>query len=247
MGQIYLILSGNGGTGKTTLTAALATAILQKGRNCCCVELSAFSSCLDLLLDFDSEPEEKRLKHVIPPKEKREETIKNLQAWKKHYDYVLVDVPIVLSKRILPYLEAADRFLLVVQPNAFSIRGARGLLSFLQEKNPLPASLVVNRIHPQWVRRSLELSPQEVSRELQCPLMGFISEDEETARGWRAGVSLINGRKEIQRSFNRVCKRFLGEYVPMPSLLPRTVSQAYTAKEVDECSITQDTQKHISI
>ena len=50
MGEIIAVLSGKGGTGKTSITAGLATALAKEGSRCLCIDCDVGLRNLDIPL-----------------------------------------------------------------------------------------------------------------------------------------------------------------------------------------------------
>ena len=70
-----------------------------------------------------------------------------IELAREEYDYVVVDLPLALSRWLEAILQQADQFLLVSQLNVPSIRQTRRLMDILNDEGlfDMPVSIVLNR------------------------------------------------------------------------------------------------------
>ena len=239
MSRCWLFLSGKGGTGKSTLAVSLALMLSQKGYDTCCVDLNLGYRCLDLLYGLQdrvvwdvmdvmkgncslkdallSHPEISRAgllaasQSVSPEGLEKEKLIHLVGELKKRYAYVFLDAPSAADPGLLE--ASADEVLLNLTPDDVSLRDGERVLSLLQGRNrPL---LVVNRVHPEWVRKGLFPSPQQIALNLDAPLLGFLPEDERVEEALLSHKTPAEIKGPAREALDRICRRILGENVSL--------------------------------
>ena len=84
-------------------------------------------------------------------------------------------------------------------------------------RKPKPM-LVVNRVVPELVNSGDMYSPQVVANTLDVPLLGYVPEDRAVLRALARHQSIMDEDCPARDAFERIGRRFLGEYVPMPAL-----------------------------
>ncbi|MEG0639912.1 MAG: septum site-determining protein MinD [Clostridia bacterium] len=245
MSQSWMIASGKGGVGKSMVVSALGIALAKRQLQCCCVDTDIGLRNLDMLLNMqnkvvydmlDVARKDCKLKYALI-RHTQYETLALLPAaqlgsvteldaddvervvkkLKKRVAYVLLDAPAGIERGVCNLLPASDHILLVTTADDVAIRDAERTIALLEDyKKPRPM-LIVNRVIPEMVARGEMYSPQTVASLLDIPLLGFVPED-------RAVISAINRHESFmelncpaREAMDRISRRFLGEYVPMPT------------------------------
>ena len=246
MSQSWLILSGKGGVGKTMLTASLGIALARKGLKCCCVDADLGLRDLDLLLGMENSVvfdmldvarKDCKLKYALLQHHQIEDlsllpasqtgTSRDLDGetfqkivtkLKKRAGYVLTDAPAGVERGVKNLLPASDYSILVTTPDDVSIRNAERVLALLEEKRKPRPMLVVNRVSTDLVLKGDMYSPQTVANVLDVPLLGYVPEDAAVLAALNRHESFMNGQSPAQEAVERISRRFLGEYVPLPEI-----------------------------
>ena len=78
--------------------------------------------------------------------------------------------------------------------------------------------LVVNRVRPEMVARGEMYSPQAVASALDVPLLGYVPEDRAVLASAARHESFLDTEGPAKQAMERIAQRFLGEFVPMPTL-----------------------------
>ncbi len=244
MSQAWMIASGKGGVGKSMLTASLGLALAARKLQCCCVDADIGLRSLDMLLGMqnkvvydvlDVARKDCKLKYALI-RHAQNDTLSLLPAsqlggvadisssdmahivkkLKKRAAYVLLDAPAGIERGFKNLLTASDHTLLVVTPDDVSIRDAERVISLLESNGKPRPMLVVNRVIPDMVTRGDMYSPQTVANVLDVPLLGFIPDDRAVIAAINRHESILDAQSPAGEAVDRICKRFLGEYVPMP-------------------------------
>lgn len=137
---------------------------------------------------------------------------------KKRVAYVLLDAPAGIERGVHNLVAAADHTLLVTTADDISIRDAERVIALLEEKKKPRPMLIVNRVIPEMVLSGEMYSPQTVANTLEYSAAGVCARED------RAVIGAINRHESFmdmncpaREAMDRICQRFLGEYVPMPA------------------------------
>ena len=217
MGQILAVTSGKGGTGKTTLTAAIASCLAAEGKRVLCIDADIGLRNLDISLGMADlatisftdvmkerytldaatlQPQIPGLYLLTAPNSVRAEQIplsdfgKLLDEVRKRYDYCLIDAPAGLGEGFLLAVTYADRVLVVTAPDPASMRDAAGTADRLTLLGKTEMRLIVNRITPRLFR-SMHLTVDDVMDEVGLPLIGIVPEDSNVVLAAARNIPLI--------------------------------------------------------
>lgn len=249
MSQAWMIVSGKGGVGKSTVTAALGIALARRQLQTVAVDTDIGLRSLDLLLGLqnriiydmvDVAHKDCKLRYALvqyPPAPalsllpaSQLGTSADMDAalmarlvrkLKKRFSYVLMDAPAGLERGVLSTLDSAEQTLLVVTPDDVAMRDAERVLALLDAHHKPKPLLIVNRIVPQLVRSGDMYAPQVVANTLDVPLLGFVPEDRAVVQALGRHQSVMDVDCPAREAFTRISSRFLGEFVPMPDLSRR--------------------------
>lgn len=246
MSQSWMVVSGKGGVGKSTLTASLAVALARRQLPTVAVDMDIGLRSLDMLLGLQN----RIVYDVVDVANKdckvRYALVEYAQApslsllpasqlgsfgdlssatmhrvvkkLKNRFSYVLLDAPAGLSQGLDIMLPNVDHSLLVVTPDDVSIRDAERVIALLSQNQKPRPMLVVNRVIPELVASGDMYDPQTVANVLDVPLLGYVPEDRAVLRALNRHQSVMDEKCPAQEAFTRISQRFLGEYMPMPEL-----------------------------
>lgn len=245
MSQSWMIASGKGGVGKSMVAAALGVALAKRQLQCCCVDADIGLRNLDMLLGMqnkvvydvlDVARRDCKLKYalirhtlyeslsLLPAAQlgsvcelRPDEVERIVRKLKKRVAYVLLDAPAGIERGVHNLVAAADHTLLVTTADDISIRDAERVIALLEEKKKPRPMLIVNRVIPEMVLSGEMYSPQTVANTLDIPLLGFVPEDRAVIGAINRHESFMDMNCPAREAMDRICQRFLGEYVPMPA------------------------------
>ncbi len=245
MSQVWLVASGKGGVGKSVLMSALAVAIARRQLTAVAVDSHIGLRNLDLMLGLESKviydvvdvmQKDCKLRDalvqdarypglsLLPAAQMSHATDVKPEDWeqvasklRKHFSYVLIDAPAGLEANLQNLLPCVDNVLLVTTADDVAIRDAERLISLLKEHKKLPPMLLVNRLRADLVESGHMYSPQTVASVLDIPLLGYVPEDPEVLRALSRHESFLEAKCPATQAMERISRRFLGEYVPMPT------------------------------
>ena len=173
-GQCIAVVSGKGGTGKTSLSAGVGTALAQSGKRVLCVDCDIGLRNLDLalgltdraLMDFSdvaldrcpleaavvAHPSIPNLYLLTAPVRMREPAVteedfrRMLQKIRQQFDFCLLDAPAGLGLGFRLAVCGADRCVVVTTQDASSLRDAQHTVMELRQFGSGRLHLVVNRV-----------------------------------------------------------------------------------------------------
>ncbi len=241
MGECIAIVSGKGGTGKTTVCAGLAGALAEAGRRVLCIDCDVGLRNLDISLAMTAtpalsfleilsfplsraavHPDYPGLHFLTAPVNVRPEEIdlegfaSFVRSARREFDYVLLDAPAGMEAGFHLAICAADRCLLVTGADPAAVRDASATgdaLELLGKKN---VRLVVNRVKKKWLR-SMKKTIDDVMDEAGLPLIGLVPEDESVTFAAAFGKPLLKYRKksDAAAALRRIAKRIQGLPAPI--------------------------------
>ena len=244
MGQCIAVVSGKGGTGKTSLTAGVGTALASSGKKVLCVDCDIGLRNLDLalgltdraLMDFSdvaqgrcsldaavvAHPKLKNLYLPTAPVRSRgrpvtEEQMAALMAEiRKKFDFCLLDAPAGLGTGFLLATAAADRCVVVTTADASSLRDAQHTVMELNHFRPGTLHLVVNRVRKKLLR-SMHATIDDAIDKAGLPLIGVVPEDDTLPLALNQGTPLLMATAQGPAAFayRNIATRLQGGKAPL--------------------------------
>ncbi len=242
-GKVVTITSGKGGVGKTTATANLATAMAAVGHKVVCVDADIGLRNLDVILGLENRIvydlvdvvegrcrlrqamiRDKRLPHLflIPAAQTRDKSsvspsdmVRLCNELRLEHDWILIDSPAGIERGFRNAIAPADTVVVITNPEISAVRDADRIIGLIEAEEKGPASLVINRIKPEMVKRQEMLSAEDVVELLAVELVGLIPEDEEVITSTNRGIPVaLNGKSKAGQAFRNIAQRLNGEEVP---------------------------------
>lgn len=245
MGEIISVISGKGGTGKTTICAAIATCLAAEGKKVLCIDADIGLRNLDISLgmsdqpviaftdvmhghyqlsDATEHPELQNLALFTAPLREQEGFIsiqqfgKFLQDVRNNYDYCLIDAPAGIGTGFRLTTEHADRCLVISTPDPASMRDAERAAELLSLAGKEDIHLIVNRITPKLFAR-MELTVDDIMDEVGLPLIGIVPEDNDVVLAAASGEALIFAANDgAAEACLRISRRLRGVPTPLMKL-----------------------------
>lgn len=241
MGQVITVVSGKGGTGKTSFVANTGMALAQLGHPTLCLDCDVGLRNLDIVLtmtdravmDFTDvmagrcsldeaavrHPLQKNLFLLTAPARigasdiDREAFRDIFPEIRKKFDYCLVDAPAGLGSGFRLALAGADRAVVVSTTEESSLRDAQRTV---MELSGMPAGclhLVVNRCKKKLLR-SLHQTIDDAIDMAGLPLLGVIPEDETMPLYAGRGTPLLMTNNDCAaRAYRNIARRIDGQRV----------------------------------
>ena len=244
MGQCIAVVSGKGGTGKTSFAAGVGAALALSGRRVLCVDCDIGLRNLDLalglsdraLMDFTdvaqgrcpletavvTHPRLPGLALLTAPLRMRGRPVtagemrKLLAQVRSQYDFCLLDAPAGLGEGFLLATAAADRCVVVTTADASSLRDAQHTVMELTRFGPGKLHLVVNRVRKKLLR-SMHATIDDAMDRAGLPLLGVIPEDDALPLALNQGTPLLlaSGSCPASSAYRNIAIRLQGGKVPL--------------------------------
>jgi len=242
VGEIIAVLSGKGGTGKTSVCAGIALALAAEGAEVLCVDCDVGLRNLDISLGLSSlsalsfldvmggeySPEQAlahplypKLKFLTAPVNRAADDIdpKQFQAFldqaREHYRYILLDAPAGVDAGFRLAARFAHRVILVTGADPASIRDAERTGQLLDLMGKQEVRLVVNRIYPKMAA-ALGLTVDDIMDQTRLPLLGLVPEDPHVMLSAASGKPLLQcTRRGAAAACRRIARRLQGVRTPV--------------------------------
>jgi septum site-determining protein MinD len=243
MGEVITVLSGKGGTGKTSVCAGVATALAERGQTVLCVDCDVGLRNLDISLGMSHQaalnfmdvcsqgytlesaaehPDFPELRFLTAPVNCAASAVElpafraMLTAARARYDYILLDAPAGVEDGFRLAATYSDRILLVTGPDPAAIRDAGRTGELLQLMGKAEIRLIVNRISKRMMR-AMDLTVDDIMDRAGLPLMGIVPDDMKVTLAAAAGTPLLkfSGRSAAAAACRRIAGRIMGIRVPI--------------------------------
>ena len=243
MGELIAVLSGKGGTGKTSVCAGVATALAAAGRRVLCIDCDVGLRNLDISLGLSdtaslsflevcrgtyplsqatAHPHYPSLRFLTAPMTCSIESIDPdtfgdmVHDARKIFDFILLDAPAGVDAGFRLAATYADRCILVTGPSPAAIRDAErtGQLLELMGKNNV--RLIVNRVNRKMIS-AMHLTIDDVMDGAGLPLLGVVPEDSTVTLAAAVGMPLLKykPRCAASKACMRIANRIQGLPEPM--------------------------------
>ena len=243
MGVAVVVASGKGGTGKTSLSAGVGSALAMHGKRTLCLDCDVGLRNLDIALgmtsltsmDFsdvvfgrctleeaaEEHPRIKNLFLLTAPSALSENDIppagmkKLLEEIKTKFDYCIVDAPAGLGAGFRLAACGADRAIIVTTTDSSALRDAQHAVMELQSYPLKSVHLVVNRVQQRMLKK-LRRSIDDAMDEAGLPLIGVVPEDKNVQLAAAGDMPIILfDRAGASTAYENIADRICGEKRPL--------------------------------
>ena len=243
MGQCIAVVSGKGGTGKTSFTAGVGEALALSGRRVLCLDCDVGLRNLDLalglsdraMMDFSDvaqgrcslesavveHPRLPGLFLLTAPVRTRGRPVTETQMAdllaevRKRYDFCLLDAPAGLGTGFLLATGTADRAVVVTTTDPSSLRDAQHTVMELKRFPNGSLHLIVNRVRKKMLRQ-LHATIDDAIDKAGLPLLGVVPEDDALPLSLNRGVPLLLADSGMAATaYRNIAKRIQGIHVPL--------------------------------
>ncbi len=207
MTKVYVVTSGKGGVGKTTITANVSTALAKFGKKVVVIDADIGLRNLDMILGLENRivydvldvlegrvPFQKALVKdkrglslwLLPANQTKNKDAVDKDAWNElvkkvkesgEYDYIFIDSPAGIERGFQIAASPADVALVVVNPEVSSVRDADRIIGLLENMGDKENYLIVNRVRWDSVKKGEMLSVEDIVDILKLPLIGVVPEE----------------------------------------------------------------------
>ena len=209
MGQVLAVISGKGGTGKTSVCAGVAGCLCMEGARVLCIDADLGLRNLDISLGMASEAgltflDVMRGDYAIE-QAPRAAGLPGLQLLtapvealihdaKERYDWVLIDAPAGVGAGFELAIRFADEFMIVCLADPASQRDAARAAELALSRRDVPARLVVNRVSPRLFQK-MNATIDDIMDGVGLPLLGIVPDDADVT------LAAVEGKPLCQYTF----------------------------------------------
>ena len=242
MGTIIAVVSGKGGTGKTSFTASVGIALAEMGYRTLALDCDITLRNLDMALGL-SDSTTMDFSDVLAGRCSLDEAVAQHRKYTKlellaaplsghnegfdvdrmkalgreireKYDFCLVDAPAGLGHGFLLATAIADRAVVITTADPTALRDAQRAVSELACRVD-ELHLVMNRVQPKLMGK-LRTSIDYAMDTAGLPLLGVVPEDPSVMAAAVTGVPLIlMTYKGAAPAYLNIARRLLGQRVPL--------------------------------
>ena len=242
MGKIIAVVSGKGGTGKTTFTANVALALAHEGQRVLCLDCDITLRNLDLalglsdraLMDFSDvlegrcslseavvqHPRYPSLSLLTAPMADRPLalSVPKIQglasAIREAYDWCLIDAPAGLGQGFQIAACMADQVVVITTTDVSAMRDAQRTAAELSAFPNGAVHLVVGRVSKR-VLRQLRTTIDDAIDQAGLPLLGVVPEDPDVSFCLNRGLVLRERNFYAARAYENIARRIMGQKTPL--------------------------------
>ena len=243
MGELFAVLSGKGGTGKTSVCAGIATALAEQGKRVLCIDCDVGLRNLDISLGLSDSgalsfldvaggayPLDRAARHpaylnlsfLTAPMNTAAHEIdpkvfeKMLLEAKKVFDYIFLDAPAGVDAGFQLAAKFADRFLVVTGAGPAAVRDAARVSDLLELMGKKNVRLIVNRVDREMLS-TVRITVDDVMDSAGLPLMGIVLEDPNVTLAAAFGQPLLqySRRSPATKAFRKIANRLQGFHEPI--------------------------------
>jgi septum site-determining protein MinD len=220
-GKSFVITSGKGGVGKTTITSNLGTALAIRGKKVCVIDADIGLRNLDVVMGLENRVvydlvqviegecrlKQALIKHkraeglfLLPASQTRNKDAINPEQMKElirklkeeeEFEYILVDCPAGIEHGFKNAIAGADDALIVTTPEISAIRDADRIIGLLQAEEMYDPKLIINRLSLDMVKKKDMMDKEDIIDILAIKLLGVIPEDEQIIVSTNKGEAIV--------------------------------------------------------
>jgi septum site-determining protein MinD len=241
-GRAFVVTSGKGGVGKTTVTANVGAALADAGKRVVVVDADVGLRNLDVVMGLENRVrlhsldvlegvctlEEALVRDrgrkslmLLPAAQNRDkdeidpdDMVDLVEELREKFDLVLIDCPAGIERGFRNAVAGAQEAIIVTTPEVSAVRDADRVAGLLP--SDMPARLVINRVRPHLVKKGTMMSVEDVLDILRLDLLGVVPDDRHVIVATNRGNPVIDvPGSPTGQALRDVAARLLGEDVPM--------------------------------
>ena len=243
MGELIAVLSGKGGTGKTSVCAGVATALAAAGQRVLCIDCDVGLRNLDISLGLSDcpslsfleicrgdyalsqatvHPDYPSLSFLTAPMNCAIDSV-DADAFgalvfeaRKFFDYIFLDTPAGVDAGFRLTAAHADRCIIVTGPGPAAVRNARRTGELLELMGKRNVRIIVNRVDRKVVS-AMEVTVDDIMDHAGLPLLGVVPEDLNVTLAAAVGQPLLKYKPRCAAA--KACRRIANRIQGMPEII----------------------------
>ena len=243
LGQILSVVSGKGGTGKTSFCAGVAVALCALGEKVLLIDADRGLRSLDIVLGMSDRvlfswgdvldgvcslkeaavkhPIVKNLRVLTAPgmsaegsRYSREQICGLLERARPHFTWILIDCPAGFGPEVVDFAHGSDEVVVVSTPDHTSLRGAQRIGVQLIAGGKEKLRIAVNRVRAGMIDRGDSVNIDAAMDAAGLPLLGVIPEDQDVIACGNLGQVLVLFSEGYARvAYANIARRLRGSRV----------------------------------
>jgi len=242
MGELIAVLSGKGGTGKTSLCAGIAEALALLDEKVLCIDCDVGLRNLDIALGISQigglsftdvcsggyalematkHPVYPGISFLTAPVNCPVDSVDTgafgqmLDNAREKYSYILIDAPAGIEAGFQLAARFADRVILVTGADPASIRDASRAADVLEAMGKKNVRMIINRVNPKMFA-VMGVTVDDIMDQSGLPLLGLVPEDRNVTLSAAFRQPLLGyGKKGAAAACKRIAKRIQGQSIPV--------------------------------
>ncbi len=238
MGEVILVASGKGGTGKTAVTANIGTLLAKQGYKVALLDMDMGMRNLDLYLGLENRVvynimdvlsgickikraliRDRRFDNLYlmsasPRKDTRDITPLHMEVLcrklKAEFDYIFIDCPAGIGSGLDISMAGADKVLLVTEADMAAVRDADVLNRYVKKTGIQNTSYIVNKVRAELMAAHLVPDVKEISEILSSKMIGLIQFDDNIYISTNRGIPIVcKEGTYIEENFRNIAQRLI--------------------------------------
>ena len=242
MGELIAVLSGKGGTGKTSICAAVSTALARMGHKVLAIDCDMGLQNLDISLGLSDSgalsfldvceggyslsqaakhDRFETLSFLTAPLNRTAESVDTesfrdmVRTAKREFDYIFLDAPAGIDAGFELAATFADRCLIVTGADPAAIRDAARAAQRLELMGKQDVQLIVNRVSRKLFS-TMSVTVDDVMDTAGLPLIGVVPEDPNVTLAAAFGAPLLtHTNRGAAKACEAIAKRVEGRRIPL--------------------------------
>lgn len=240
MGKVFVVVSGKGGTGKSTFVSNMGALLAARGKSVVLVDMDMGLRALDLYMGLESKVvynvydvisglcrikqaliKDKRfdklyLMAASPQRDDGEITPLHMEVLCKRlaekFDYVIIDSPAGIDDGFILSAAGADKAIIVTVPEYAAARDAEMVEKLLDEMNITDRCYVINKVKPALLTSGMVPSISDIASQLRMPLAGIIQYDDNIHIAANNGLPIVFKKDSyIYENMEKIVDRITNE------------------------------------
>jgi septum site-determining protein MinD len=223
MANVFVVTSGKGGVGKTTISANIGCALATAGKKVCLIDADIGLKNLDIALGLENRVvhtildvtngkvgaqealvRHKQLKGLyllaasqIATKEmiSPEDMKKVVNSLYKNFDFIIIDSPAGIERGFRNAIAGAEKAIVVTTPELPAITDADRVIGLLENHGMDESNilLVINRFKKNMVKKGDMLTQEDIKENLAIEILGILPDSDAIIVATNKGVPVILG------------------------------------------------------
>lgn len=245
LGKVIGVVSGKGGTGKTSFCAGVSVALCALGEKVLLIDADCGLRSLDIVLGMsdsllfsyadviegNSSLKEASVKHSIVKNLRvltapadiavgqsfsKEQVAALLDRARAHFTYIIVDCPAGFDRDVTNFAFNADKVVVVSTPDHTSLRGAQRIGSQIIKEGVDDVKIVVNRVREGMIDTGESVNLDVAMDSAGLSLLGAVPEDKDVIACGNAGrVLMLFSFGYARVAYANIARRLRGDRVKL--------------------------------